>query len=89
MTSISLPSGEVKTAPRLEPMEQVTLCEWLPADEQNIENILERQAYWRNVERAAKSYGPNLIAMLMDAGALQPEQDPIEALKDLLRIAGF
>lgn len=89
MSAITLPDGTVKSAPKLEAMEQVSLCEWLPADEQDIQNEMERYGHWRNVHRAAESYGPNMIAMLIDSGALEPEQDPLEALKNLLRGAGF
>lgn len=88
MDIVTFPNGDVKQAPNLEMMEQQALCEWLPPTEE-LQGQMEEYAHWRNIQRAAASYGPHLIAMLMDSGALEPEQDPREALKDLLRNAGF
>lgn len=88
MSKITHADGTVKQAPRLEAGEQSSLCDWLPADT-DLACIMEQYGYWRNVYRAAESYGPSMIAMLMDSGALEAEQDPLEALKKLLKTSGF
>ena len=63
--------------------------EWLPSKEKlTIDKVMETVAYWRNVERAAESFGPVLIAMLSASGALEPEQDPEQALRNVLKAAG-
>jgi len=87
MKSITFSDGSVKSPPKLDVMGQSSLCEWLPSDE--LSGEVERYGHWRNVYRAAESYGPPMIAMLMEAGTLQSEQDPLEVLRDLLKITGF
>lgn len=42
----------------------------------------------RNIERWAQNLGPHLIAQMMEASVLRPEQDPREALTDLIERAG-
>ena len=89
MNKVSLPTGEVLPPMALEPGERESLREWLPPDQPLDMNILESTAYWRNVYRAAEPYGPRLIAMMIESAALAPEEDPIEAMRDLLRVAGY
>ena len=89
MSKVSLPNGDVPRPPALEAEEREALKEWLPPDQPLDMNILESTAYWRNVYRAAEPYGPRLIAMMIEAAALAPEEDPVEALRDLLKGAGY
>ena len=89
MNKISLPTGEVPRSRALEPRECESLREWLPPDNILDMNTLETEAYWRNIHRAAEPYGPRLIAMMIESAALAPEEDPIEAMQDLLRGAGY
>lgn len=49
---------------------------------------LELAGALRNVDRWAQRLGPHLIAELVMAGLLSPEQDPREALRDLIKKAG-
>jgi hypothetical protein len=81
-------TGEVTSPRELELPERYALEAWMPPDGSKM-NILQQAAYWRNVYRIAESYGPNLIAMLAQAGALEPEQDPEQALRNVLKAAGF
>jgi len=89
MTKITFPNGSVKGPPKLDIGELAALLEWLPADEKGLDGDIERFAHQRNVYRAAESYGPSMVSMLMDSGALQPEQDPLEVLQQLLKDTGF
>ena len=89
MKKITFPDGSIKSPSKLETLEQLELYDWLPADEMGLDNDMERYAYHRNVYRAAEAYGPIMIAMLMDAGVLQSEEDPTDALKWLLKVAGL
>ena len=90
MTKITFPNGSVKGPPKLDAVQQAALIEWLPAnDPQGLEGDMERFAHWRNVYRAAESYGPSMVSLMMDLGAMSPEQDPVEALRKLLKESGF
>jgi hypothetical protein len=64
------------------------LKQWLPPEFETM-NAIELAAYERNVLRIAQSYGSALIALMVEAGALEPEQDPLEALRKLLRGGGY
>jgi hypothetical protein len=88
MTKISLPNGDVPRPLALEEEEREALKEWLPTDGRDM-NILESTAYWRNVYRAAEPYGPRLIALMIEAAVLEPEQDPLEAMVDLIKRARY
>ena len=81
-------SGAVTSPRELELPERYALEAWLPSDGTKM-NLLEAAAYLRNIYRCAESYGPLLIAMLSQAGALEPEQDPEQALRNVLKLAGF
>lgn len=89
MTKITLSNGSVQGPPKLDTVQQTSLQEWLPADENELNNDMERFAHWRNVYRAAEAYGPSMISLLMDLGAMSPEQDPLEALRKVLKESGF
>lgn len=79
------------TAPRpLELPEKFALEAWMPSREKFTERqTIEISAYNRNVLRISQAYGPLLIAMLSNSGALEPEQDPEQALRNVLKAAGF
>ena len=62
------------------------LAKWLPVAEEPGRNLITDAAYWRNVQRAASAYGPKMVALLINAGAIEPEQDPMEALAGLLSL---
>lgn len=88
---INADQGEEITAPRtLTELERGALKDWLPPtckfDEKH---IMEASAYWRNVYRISSAYGPHLISMLAQSGAIEAEQDPEQALRNVLKMAGF
>lgn len=89
MTKIISPNGSVKGPPKLDEVQIAALLEWLPADKKGLNSDIERYAHHRNVYRAAEAYGPSLISLLIDSGALAPEQDPLEVLQVLLKETGF
>jgi hypothetical protein len=83
-------TGAVSAPRKLTLPERYALEAWLPPktpfDEKH---IMEACAYWRNVYRIAGALGPHLIAMLSEAGALEAEQDPEQAMRNVLKLAGF
>lgn len=90
MTKITYPNGSVRGPERLDIVQLASLLSWLPTeDDKGLDGDIERFAHQRNVYRAAEAFGPAIIAMLMDSGALEPEQDPLEAVRKLLKQAGF
>jgi hypothetical protein len=84
-------TGEVGAPRPIEPMERMMLMDWLPPKwvKDSEKSILDVSAYWRNVYRISEAYGPRLIAMMAAAGAIMPEQDPEQALRSVLKAAGF
>lgn len=83
-------TDEVSGPRKLTLPEQYALGAWLPPESDfNRENSLEAMAYWRNVSRISSAFGPHLIAILSEAGALEPEQDPEQALRNVLKAAGY
>jgi len=61
------------------------LSRWLPPEkEEGPGELLLAYGYARNVVRHAEAWGPHLIAELLKAGVLGPEEDPLEALQILI-----
>lgn len=89
MTKITFSNGSVKGPPKLDEVQTAALLGWLPADKKGLNSDMERYGHYRNVYRAAEAYGPSLISLLMDSGALAPEQDPLDVLQVLLKETGF
>ena len=89
MAKITFPDGSVRGPAKLDIVQIAALLEWLPADEKGLDGDIERFAHQRNVYRAAESFGPSIVSMLMESGALSPEQDPLEVLRTLLKETGF
>jgi hypothetical protein len=89
MTKITFPNGSVRGPEKLDIGQLAALLTWLPSDEMGLDSDIERYAHQRNVYRAAEAFGPSIISMLMDSGALEPEQDPLEVIRKLLKGAGF
>lgn len=88
---INAEQGAEIPAPRtLTELERGALKDWLPPTCRFEENqIMEASAYWRNVYRISSAYGPHLISILAQAGAIEAEQDPEQALRNVLKLAGF
>ena len=63
-----------------------SLRQWMPATGP-FTHPMERIGYDRNIRRAAEPYGAHLIAALVEAGMLSPEQDPTVVLQELLKAA--
>lgn len=89
MAKVTFPDGSVKGPAKLDIVQIAALLEWLPADEKGLDSEIERYAHQRNVYRAAESFGPSMVSLLMESGALEAEDDPVECLRQLLKEAGF
>lgn len=89
MTKITFPDGGVRGPAKLDMVQLSALLEWLPADERGLDSDLERYAHQRNVHRAAEAFGPSIVSLLMESGALEAENDPVECVRQLLKGAGF
>ena len=89
MAKITFPDGSVRGPAKLDIVQLTSLLEWLPANEKGLDGDIERYAHQRNVYRAAEAFGPSMVSMLMDSGAMEPEQDPLEVLRKLLKQSGF
>lgn len=56
---------------------------WLPPEEE-ITNPLEIAGYNRNLMRHAQHHGLRMLTMLAVQGFLEPDQDPVEVLMNLI-----
>lgn len=87
---ITKTKGYVVAPEKPDIFEREALKEWMPPTAPfESHQMLEMAAWWRNVMKISEAYGPRLIAILSDAGALEPEQDPVQAIKILLKAAGY
>lgn len=73
------------TTPELDSREIDALRKW--GSLKPAENILAAAMAARDVERAAMAFGPKLLAQMVLAGRLRPDQDPAEALAVLIDTA--
>ncbi len=78
---INKKTGMVIPPNRLSVVEFAALEEWLPWKGKLDDNLLAQAGYQLNLERHAKSHGPRLVSYLVQIGILEPEQDPLNALK--------
>lgn len=88
MRKVTNKHGSVIQPDRPSDGEKTSAMAWLPFDGDLTKvGMIERAAYWRNVQRACEPYGLLIIARLMENGLIKPEQDPIEAIDTLIELS--